>query len=112
MSGKNNRKIGSILHKREMLILVPQAPGSSPISGLLIFCNPNPFHSPNPFPPLVLAVYCPRGDIMSPKSEQRSLPIASCIHAFLAILNLTIIVEVCLFSQPATLRMKVEEVAL
>ena len=48
-------------------LFTPQALGSLPVSGPLIFCNPNPFHSPNPFLPLISPVYCLRRDIMSTK---------------------------------------------
>jgi len=46
----------------------PSAPGSQPISGRYILCNPNPFYPPYPLPSLVLAVLGLIRDIMSPKS--------------------------------------------
>ena len=67
--------------------------------GERILCNPNPLNHPNPFLPLVPAVLFPTRDIMLPKSEQRPLPMPSCIHASLAQLNLNIIVEVFLLYQ-------------
>ncbi len=74
-------------------VFTPQALGSLPVSGPLIFCNPNPFHPPNSFLPLVLAVLCPPRDIMSTKIailkalSRFSLPLVFRIYAIIALSN-------------------------
>lgn len=86
-----------------------------------ILCNPKPFYHPNAYLPRISCV-CGLGmAIMSPKIIKPLESTPSFIHAFLAHLNLNIIVEVFLIELsyglslndiPAILHLRTEEVAL